>query len=380
MREPSNSGSREKAPSTSSATRPLAGLKKWIKIDMEFVRDLTTDAHAAALVVAIIDLGHSLGKEVLAEGVETEEQESFLCSAGCDSAQGLHFSRPLSPEKFAATMAGRYGANSKSRLMSVDSPTKGDWMNQSEQDRPQLVAELGSFTAADTLEWVKSSQFSGRLIFRSERARITLHSERGRIVYAASNRRAEAFGRHLFSEGLIDEVDLAAAIVHSRDFEIPIGMSMLELGVLNPHTLREALHDHIVNLATLPLAWTTGSVEAETRPFEASPALRPEPAEATFILIEGAHRVDEFRGFDAVLADPEAILLFGSAALPNDAPARWCRAVTTYEPRSTLRAHYGRLGGSYFQFVATLQQLLAADVLRDGTADREIERDLAQTT
>lgn len=66
-----------------------------LKIDQSFVRDMTTDPSDASIVSAIIAVGHSRGFVVVAEGVETEEQVTFLCEEGCSFAQGYHFSRPL---------------------------------------------------------------------------------------------------------------------------------------------------------------------------------------------------------------------------------------------------------------------------------------------
>ena len=66
-----------------------------IKIDQSFVRDVTVDRDDAAIVSAIITLGRELGMEVVAEGVETDEQISFLRSRGCGIAQGFAYCRPV---------------------------------------------------------------------------------------------------------------------------------------------------------------------------------------------------------------------------------------------------------------------------------------------
>jgi diguanylate cyclase (GGDEF)-like protein len=66
-----------------------------IKIAQELVFGVDTDSRSATVVRAAIRLAHELGIEIIAEGVETEGQEKFLLSAGCEHAQGYFFSRPV---------------------------------------------------------------------------------------------------------------------------------------------------------------------------------------------------------------------------------------------------------------------------------------------
>jgi diguanylate cyclase (GGDEF)-like protein/PAS domain S-box-containing protein len=71
-----------------------------LKIDQSFVRGLSLYPDDAAIVDAIIGLGHTLGLKVVAEGVETETQLEYLRSHGCDQIQGYWLSRPLPPTDF----------------------------------------------------------------------------------------------------------------------------------------------------------------------------------------------------------------------------------------------------------------------------------------
>ncbi|UCZ85207.1 EAL domain-containing protein [Pseudomonas sp. L5B5] len=71
-----------------------------LKIDRGFVRDLEHDSDDAAIVSAIVALGQALGLRIVAEGVETGVQRTFLTQLGCDSLQGYYLGHPMPPEHF----------------------------------------------------------------------------------------------------------------------------------------------------------------------------------------------------------------------------------------------------------------------------------------
>ncbi|MEO1924029.1 MAG: GGDEF domain-containing phosphodiesterase, partial [Nautiliaceae bacterium] len=82
----------------------LAYLKKLpicaLKIDRAFIKDLPDDEEDVSISKAIISMGHSLGKKIIAEGVETKEQLKFLEENNCDYIQGYYFGKPMPKDEF----------------------------------------------------------------------------------------------------------------------------------------------------------------------------------------------------------------------------------------------------------------------------------------
>jgi diguanylate cyclase (GGDEF)-like protein len=81
-----------------------------LKIDQSFVRELGVSRQADAITTAVVKMGHNLGLEVVAEGVETADQERFLLSLGCDTFQGYLYSRPIEADDLAELLRERASA------------------------------------------------------------------------------------------------------------------------------------------------------------------------------------------------------------------------------------------------------------------------------
>ena len=78
-----------------------------LKVDQSFVRELHQNADDAAIVRAVVALARSLNLKTIAEGVETEQQLSYLAGLGCDEYQGNHFSKPLPAAEFLLLLQAR---------------------------------------------------------------------------------------------------------------------------------------------------------------------------------------------------------------------------------------------------------------------------------
>ena len=78
-----------------------------LKIDQSFVRNLSPGSTDLTLCKAIIAMAHELGMQVVAEGVETEQQHQLLMEAGCDHGQGYWYGRPMPPAQFEVWVRAR---------------------------------------------------------------------------------------------------------------------------------------------------------------------------------------------------------------------------------------------------------------------------------
>jgi EAL domain-containing protein (putative c-di-GMP-specific phosphodiesterase class I) len=88
---------------------------KALKIDQSFVRDLATDPDDAAIITAIIAMAHNLKLRVVAEGVETEAQRTFLKAHRCDEFQGFLVSPPVEASEFARLLEAQRRRHAPSR-------------------------------------------------------------------------------------------------------------------------------------------------------------------------------------------------------------------------------------------------------------------------
>ena len=126
----------------------LAYLKRFpidkLKIDIAFVREVTSNPDDAAIVLAIINMAHSLKLEVIAEGVERDAQLAYLRRHGCDEMQGYYFSKPLPEDEFEIMLA-----DGKALTAPVDESALGQQTLLLVDDDPFMLDVLSDFLAQD---------------------------------------------------------------------------------------------------------------------------------------------------------------------------------------------------------------------------------------
>ena len=91
----------------------------YLKINQTFVQGMTRDSHDRAIITAMIAMAHSLGLEVIAEGVETAEQLAYLQTEGCDEVQGYFIASPMSANDMSLWLRQKEG-----HTLDIDSPSK----------------------------------------------------------------------------------------------------------------------------------------------------------------------------------------------------------------------------------------------------------------
>jgi diguanylate cyclase (GGDEF)-like protein/PAS domain S-box-containing protein len=84
-----------------------------LKVDRSFIRNIPHNSENKAITEAVIIMGKNLRLTVVAEGVETQEEENFLRQQVCDEMQGFHFSKPITPDQFADLLRSNHSNSSK---------------------------------------------------------------------------------------------------------------------------------------------------------------------------------------------------------------------------------------------------------------------------
>lgn len=112
-----------------------------IKIDKSFVMTANESAESRAVIKSIVDLGHSLGLEATAEGIENDAALEFLRSIGCNRAQGYYIARPLDNDALGSWFANHHQNTEQRRLASLHSLNLLDTPGDERFDRITLMAK-----------------------------------------------------------------------------------------------------------------------------------------------------------------------------------------------------------------------------------------------
>ena len=226
----------------------------------------------------------------------------------------------------------------------------------------ELIAQLSCLHADDVLQWSQTSLLDGQLVFQRRDKTVTLAYDGGRIVEASSDDPNALFGRHLFSQGLVGEEDLAAAEASAgrRRF----GAALVELGVLTRTQVRAALAEHTLNLACSVVFWSDGIVSAQSVKLRPIAEIEPDPLDPFFAVMEAARRQDELDRLRTFLPHDNVELDFADLAERDRLQPAARRLLEVFAAGDTVGRLYDKVGGSKFHFLKAVEELVTEAALR----------------
>ncbi|HEX4583943.1 MAG TPA: EAL domain-containing protein [Burkholderiaceae bacterium] len=118
-----------------------------LKLDKSFLTDATADNDAGTIIAAMINMAHTLRKEVVAEGVEREGQLEFLRELGCEKVQGYLFSRPVPPNEIA-----RYAVERKESCATPEGASMASTLDDGAQSRRDIRLDPGVQSGSSSSE------------------------------------------------------------------------------------------------------------------------------------------------------------------------------------------------------------------------------------
>lgn len=226
----------------------------------------------------------------------------------------------------------------------------------------ELIADLRRFPAADALQWAANAQFDGQILFRRNKRSLTVSFTSGRIVQCESNHRLEWFAQHLFAQGLVDAMDLAAA--RQQDRKDRLGATLIGLGILDRETVRRALMDHTLDLACSVIGWPDGIAAAKASTLRQLVDPDPEPLDAMFVTLEATRRLDELERIRLAVPHDNVVLDRGDVAMSPGLGLSRVRLLEMHQPAQTAGELYDLVGGCKFAFEGNVARLVEDGCLR----------------
>jgi hypothetical protein len=212
-----------------------------------------------------------------------------------------------------------------------------------------LIADLRHYPAPDALQWAAAARFDGPVVFRRNQRAMTMAFSQGRIVRCESNQPLESFRHHLFAQGWVDRLDLAAA--ESQSDAPHLGAALVAMKVLTPHALRDAYTEHTLDLACSVVPWPDGVVAASATNLRPLHDPESEPLDPVYATMEAARREDELARIRETLPHDNVRLgtRLGASTLADWEPGEK-RLLDALVDNQTAGELYQEVGGCKFSF------------------------------
>lgn len=243
----------------------------------------------------------------------------------------------------------------------------------------EFTGRLSAFPASNLLQWALTERVTGTLVVRRSQREKRIGFRQGKILDCRSNQTTEHYGQHLVAHGILGGDELTQALAHCRLRRLPLGETLLDLGLLDGATIKVTLAQSIQESVQDLFFWHQGLFYFQ----DGSPRTsRVEvELETTELLLEGTQWIDEQARIRKVLTGDNVVVRPGSKSVEDLQLSPYeLRIVGNAAPEISLADLYARTGGVHFPFLAACARLVARGALEfvrnavdSPTASREID-------
>lgn len=209
------------------------------------------------------------------------------------------------------------------------------------------------------LQWVEGDRRTGALVLRRAHREKRVLFRDGQVVVCLSDSPGDYYGRYLLLHGHLDEQALSEALLRCRELDVPLGVAVLNLGLLPKETVTETLVGQLEDQVCDLFFWRDGIFFFEPREVGELPAAPP-PVSAVRLAVEGARRVDEVGRMRELLPHDEVRVERRGAATDGDLEPLPRRILRTVRGPVGLSVLHSEIQGSYFRFLEATAALVAA--------------------
>jgi hypothetical protein len=237
----------------------------------------------------------------------------------------------------------------------------------------EFTGRLGAIALPELLQWPHNERRSGSLVVRTARREKRVLFERGMVVGCQSGNPAEYFGQHLLLHGYLERAPIMEALALCRATGARLGTALVDLGLLAPQALDEALAAHVAERVCDLFTWQHG-VFYFLQELPEGVELLAKPLDPVLLALEGSRWADEHRRLRELLVHDGIVLRRSPAPPPAGLSPLAARIHAALERPQRLDDLYALVQGSKFRFLEGCHGLLV-----DGTVEVDRMEDFGES-
>jgi hypothetical protein len=235
----------------------------------------------------------------------------------------------------------------------------------------EFTGRLGALALPELLQWPHHERRSGSLVVRTARREKRVLFDRGMIVGCQSGDPTEYLGQHLLLHGYLEREPLMQALALCRSTRVRLGTALVDLGLLPPASLLQALREHVSERVCDLFLWQHG-VFYFLQELPEGIQLLEEPLDPLAVAMEGSRWADEHERIRGLLVHDGMVLRRGPDVRKQALPLHE-RIVASLERPLRIDELWSQVQGSNFRFLEGCYQLLVDGTLEVDRLDDDFE-------